>query len=849
MLETKQLKAQGLRFGRSFQMALRTSVIFSAEHPSLTRPLEQSFEQLNELLKETGQFTIGFVDNQVLINSVLTTDTHLAPLEKEFLKRGIAALTFEAGLTLARYKRIVTVLSAPATAIQEAGGIREFLEMNEIPGARIVVASRNQKKNEEGDTVIESDSEAFIISKQMAEDGNRDLMDSLDALLDAACVDQNARAAALANAGVMNPNHVGEGYGVPIAVPNLVVDKATKPGEGWDEHTDGERRGAGPLNGRGNGIGGNGNGNGGNGHGSGNGLGAGYSGSEDDSFVGLAPGAGGAGGGGSYYITSPASQPKSNNGGYSTFMELVQDSVNRSLMEENGNPRKSYLALARILRESRLDTVLAHFPEDKREELRTLPPEELAAEYIEHNTLELIAKQLKQIPQGQDKFVVEEDVLRLLARSLQATHMADRLAFKLAKFFQEFSTPPHLQAKIQDELRWTALTPRQKFTRLMEKGRYDFSDFRRMMEVIKDLHSQREPEKVVQLALHYFDFLDEYGVKVEAEELSRSVELIRAAKLGREPDTVTIIQRLGSVLLRKDVSELIHYQAANNLAVLSQSASLYESFDKVVLIAEVLRQGMGADQEKHKKCCLTALSRMLAPTSIDRLIEVYIANRADGNFAKVAASILRHSHPAGTEATLNHLIEEKNANIRMALLRLITQIGPITLEVIRKYLRNDQWYVVRNMCNLLAELRDPELAYHISDALRHPDPRVQQAALNALTRTRAHGRAALIATSLLEMAPIVLEPALDELQFLRAVESIPGLEDFAQSARTPAMLARRALQTLNSIPGETAITSLRGLAETAPEMIRKAAAELVAKRGVESVRDLGSNSNESRGIA
>src|SRR3954452_14400389 len=159
MSDAKQLKAQGLRFGRSFQMAIRTSVMFTADHPSLERPIEQSFNLLNELLKQFGQFTIGFVDNQILINTVLTTDPALAQLEKEFLKRGIAAFTFEAGLTLARYRRIIAVLSAAPTVIEQAGGIREYLELNELQGGRIVAASRNQKKTESGDTLIETDSE------------------------------------------------------------------------------------------------------------------------------------------------------------------------------------------------------------------------------------------------------------------------------------------------------------------------------------------------------------------------------------------------------------------------------------------------------------------------------------------------------------------------------------------------------------------------------------------------------------------------------------------------------------------------------------------------------------------
>ena len=853
MLDTKQLKALGLRFGRSFQTALRTSVMFSADHPSLERPLEQSFNLLNDLLKQIGQLTLGFVDNQVLINSVLTNDTGLAQLEKEFLKRGIAAFTFEPGLTLARYRKIVALLSAPAATIEQAGGIREFLEINDLQGGRIVAASRNQKKTETGDTLIETDSEAYIISKQLAEEGPRDFMESLDALLESACIDPATRNAALAGLTAMggDPNGIGKGYGVPVAVPNLVIDKSTEPGTGWAEGGPGGYGpgGGGPATGMGPGGTGGGTGLGpgfgpgggggfgpGIGSGAGSGGGFGVGGGGTDSLVGLDPTKNAPLPNG-YVITNPAGDPQSyspaTGGGYRTFMELVEDSVSRSLVEDKGNPRKSYLSLARILKESRLDTVLSYFPEGKRDDLRTLPPEQLAAEYVEENTLKLIAKKLTDAGKSrQDKYIIEEDVLRLLARSLQATHMADRLAFKLAKFFQDYSVPAHLQTKIQEELRWTALSPRQKWVRLMELEHYNYTEFRRLIEYVKELLAQREPEKVVELTVHYFAFLDGEKASVEQEELSRSIELIRATKLGREPETNLVIERLGKALLRDDVSELVHFQAANNLAILSQSSSVYEAFDKVLSIAELLRQSSSRDPEKHHKCCITGLSRMLAPTSIERLIELFIANRGDANLAKTAAAILRYSHPTGSEAVLRQLVDEKNANNRIALLRLIAQIGPACMEIARKLLEDERWYVVRNMCNLLAELRDPELAAQMEKPLHHADDRVQQAALNALLKTRAEGRGKLIADALADLAPSVVELALDEVLFLRSAECVPGLHRFLNSEKTPVLVGRKALQVLNATAGEEASIALHELArsQALTSELRQVAFELSRKR-------------------
>jgi len=223
----QQLKTLGLRFARALQMTVKTAGMFTVEHQSVDRPVLQSFQLLNTLLKEAGQFTFGFVDNQIMLNNLLTADTSLRQLETEFLKRGIAAVTFEPGLTLGRYKKIVSVLSVHTKVIEDVGGILSFLDQNEVEGARILPAAKNQKKDEHGDTIIETDSEAYILSKQMAaEDTPRDFLDSIDALLESACFDSSTRADVLSNLAARGID--GSGYGVPVGMPNLI---ALKDGE------------------------------------------------------------------------------------------------------------------------------------------------------------------------------------------------------------------------------------------------------------------------------------------------------------------------------------------------------------------------------------------------------------------------------------------------------------------------------------------------------------------------------------------------------------------------------------------------------------------------------------------
>src|SRR5579864_6793864 len=720
MLNSQQLKSLGLRFARALQMTVKTAVLFTVDHNSVERPIQSSFQFLNNLLKEAGQFTFGFVDNQVVLNNLLTTDTSIQQLQTEFLKRGIAAVTFEPGLTLARYKKLVGLLSVPTKNIDEAGGILRFLDQNELEGARIIPAARNQKKDEHGDTIIESDSESYILSKQMAEEqAPRDFLDSIDALMESACFDPAMRTEVLSDFASRGIDE--SGYGVPIGMPNLVILKDGEavsaaaqlgsggsgggtmtrgegPGQGGaafataagapgavgtfaagnSQSGSGESDAGGPLSsmwgGQGTGAAGSISasastgsdaqgavmraagagyprpaGSPGNGPGRGFGPGPGFS-PPNGSGTGDGPGAGPGLGRGAGPGFGPGPGPGTGdhtggsrggpggpgrgtmNGGPWTsgsgsFIELVEKSVQRSLMEEKGDPKKSYSSLAKILRNMGVDKILDHFPEERREELTSMPPEQLAAEYIEDTALQIAGTKLKSASEATQPLVVEEEVVRVLARSLQATHMADRLAQKLAKFIQDFAVPPHVQEKIREELHWSSLSSSKKYDQLMAVSHYSSIQFRRLMDLLKDLVTQREIDRATALASHYFEFLDEDRGQIDITELSRAPELIRSIPLAHLGFAAKTAERLGRTLLRDDIVEFIHSQAASALTVLAQSIVAFEDFQDVLAIGLSLEASNNRAPEKHKKCCALALSRLLPAAALERIIELFLQKR------------------------------------------------------------------------------------------------------------------------------------------------------------------------------------------------------------------------------
>jgi len=852
MLDSKQVKSLGLRFARALQTTIKTATVFTIEHKSAEGPIQQSFLLLNNLLKDVGPITFGFVDNQVILNNLLTTDPSLQKLETEFLKRGVAALTFEPGLTLGRYRKVIQVLSASTAAIDAAGGFLAFIDQNEIEGVRILPAARNQKKNQDGDTILETDSESYILSKQSIEDqAPRDFLDSIDALLESGGFDPSMRSEVLSTFATHGMD--GPGYGVPVDVPKLAV---VKDGEviapagapvGSSEGVDGGARGNALYAAAGQGPGG--------GHSGGAGpyaqpgrpiQSAGFA----DELTGSASIAYGTptNSGATGVASAWGSRGRSANGGPSTFLELVEASVQRSLQQDNGDPSKSYASLARILRSTGVDKILDQFPAERRQELASLPPERLAAEYIEDTALKLAGLKIQSSENTSRKILVEEEVVFVLGRSLQATHMADRLAQKLTKFIQDFAIPPHIQEKIREELQWTSFNSTKKYSRLMELARFSNIEFRRLLEFLKELVAQRDLDRATALVSHYFDFLDDPEATIESTDLSRAPDLLGTVPLAHADFTSQTAKRLARTLSRTDVSELIHLQAANAITKLAQSAAAFENFRDVLVIASSLETSNNRDRDKHKNCCGAGLARLLSRAAVERVIELYLAQRGDSAWSRTAATLLRFAVPSSIQSVIDRLVQESDARNRLALIRLAGQLGSASIEVATKYLSDERWYVVRNMCGVLTELRDPQLAEHVAPALRHSDARVQQAALNALCKTLSTKTAQTLADSIPALAPQVLDEALNQLLYLRNPNTISSLENFVASSRGNVVRATKAVRALGAIEEPTALSALARLVriEELDPAIRKAALTAISGQhspaATQVLQDLASSS-------
>jgi len=698
MLDKKQLKVLGLRYSRSLQIVLRTVGMLSIDHRVAAGPLQASFDLLNNLIKETGRFTLGFVENRIMLNNLLTTDPGLAQLENDFLKRGYGAVTYEPGLTLTRYKAAVAVLAANAKLIEEAGGAKKYLELNPLDGVRIFPAGKNQARTASGDTILETEAETFLAAKQnenyaMAAGGGGyggGGLDALSMLLESACMERS------------------DALGV---------------------------------------------------------------------------------------------------GGPSDIMKLIGPTVEAALVDRRGDPEKSCVALARILQEVSPDMVMGAFPAHRQVELKGAPPEQVASEFVEDTAIQWAVQKLATAPTGPEALVVEEDVVRVLVRSLQATRMANRMASKLASFVKEHVFPPTTYQKIQDELKWVALPSAQKHADLMALKRFSVIDFRRLIEHLRDLLKEQENPKAAELAKHYFDSLD--GAELFSDELSRGPELIHLMSRIRTDFAVSTAQRLCRALLRDDVNQFVHFQIANNLVILSKNVATFEEFETIVEIGTAMEKSLARDPGLHVKCCSNGLAALLPPAAVERTVELLMQHRDEAAWTRTAMLLIRWSGTPAIQKLFAMLEKEQVTAHRMALLRFIAQTGSVALDTARRQLSHEKWYVVRNACKLLGELKDPELLQHLGPVLQHEDERVQQAALTALNKNRVEGRGEVIAENLASFGPHLQEQVLEELLYLRDPSTISALAQFVfVDGRGKLTPSQKAVQAIAANPAEQSVELL-----------------------------------------
>jgi hypothetical protein len=773
MLDTKQLKVQGLRFARSLQTLVKMVNMFSADHKSAAGMLRRSYDLLNPLVKQSRYLTFGFVERRVLLNSILTDDPSLKPLENEFLKRGIGAVSFDAGITVAAFGKAIAAIAASTKLIEESGGLLPFLESRQLEFVRVFPAVKNEVRNEDGDTVLEMGSEEYLISKALT-NINPGSTQGIEAIL-----------------GHLESGGSGESYGGGGIGGSLSMG----------------------------GGGGTGNGDGG---GTGNGTGGGDS---------VAGGTAGPGSGAGLFVGAGGAR-KSGTGYLTEIQRIAEQKFEASLTNPDEDPQKAYMELARVLSNMRPDTVLSNLTTAPVAQGDGAAKEEVTAQVFEDTALRWALRRLAATPEGEEAVIVEEQIFRVLMRSLQATHAASRLAQKLAEYAREYALPKHTFERLQQEVRWLTLTPQGRVRELLSVEHFNASEFRRALDLIKELIRTGNVEQAGALGAQYFSIFEDH-LSIRNEEVGRIPELLRSLSGVQGEFWTMAAYRLSEALTSAKLNQLIHVQVVNSLVALARIAATYEDFALVRNVGDALESSAARDSAAHALCCNNALRLLLQPSSVDRIVEIFLEKKPDSAWIKAVTGLLRWTDANTLERIFRRLDIEPLAANRLALIRLLGRVGPGGLSPARQRLQHQEWYVIRNACKLLGDLKDPDLLEQLTPVFVHKDERVQKAAFQAIKESRLPKRKTTIAKVLPQLSPLLLEDALGELVFQPDPEVLSALEEYFSAPAPSSIWAMvRVVKVMAAMPQAPAAEALAriSLNENLDESVRRAAQEALVAR-------------------
>jgi hypothetical protein len=507
------------------------------------------------------------------------------------------------------------------------------------------------------------------------------------------------------------------------------------------------------------------------------------------------------------------------------LLEVVRKVSQAVWSNPEADPGQMIQVVTQLLEELNPDHLIRALPQSRQAELAGRPAGEVATELAEDAAVEWASTRFGGSGTGQqDGGAAGEEVVRVLSRAIQTAAVAERLLQKLGQLVQRGILPATVLARVSDEMSWSSWKPTERYAHLMGLERFAAKDFRHLTDFLTRARPENLLDEANDVARHFLDCTDRGSSQERLEGMAYLPELIQAITiLGSLAFVREVASRLSAQLGR---SEPYHRVIAAALATAGRSLAMSEDFDSAARIGTELEASVQSDPVRHADCCGKALQNLLDDATIERLVKLNLHRSKDPMVSRSIATLLRLADAQAAEIVFRMLEVERSATERSRLLHTVRQLGEGSIRAARKRLGDERWYVVRNACMILGAMKDPNLTGHLEPALRHPDQRVQEAALTAIIRSNVPGRGAALVRALPALPAHLQESTLDELVLLKDGSALEPLEDLLlQHSSVKAGVLEKALLALAAIPDERVVDILgRILAYSeAPASLRRMA--------------------------
>jgi HEAT repeat protein len=247
-------------------------------------------------------------------------------------------------------------------------------------------------------------------------------------------------------------------------------------------------------------------------------------------------------------------------------------------------------------------------------------------------------------------------------------------------------------------------------------------------------------------------------------------------------------------------------------------------------------EARGGPAVEHRGYGIT-LRRVLPRSTLERLVRMV----ARGEQRAEAVVVLKRMGADGTEVLLKHLAESEDIGERRQYYNALKDMTEGTSLLIHM-LSHDQWFVVRNVVELCAELKLEPAVPALTKLMAHDEERVRKAAAAALGRIGGSAAAEGLRKAFNDPSPAVRMHAAQELDGRRAKGMAMTLAVAAEEEQK-SDVQREMYLALGRIGSVEAIQALLKVAEPVKGFFRRkpSARRLAAVAGLHAAGPSGAN--------
>jgi HEAT repeat protein len=270
--------------------------------------------------------------------------------------------------------------------------------------------------------------------------------------------------------------------------------------------------------------------------------------------------------------------------------------------------------------------------------------------------------------------------------------------------------------------------------------------------------------------------------------------------------------------------ELVH-----SLAEATTDADVAESLNQLIAAGElatrqgewkeVLKAAYGLVQLEGKigehRGFIIALRRLLPRSVLEQMARF----TAQGTMKAEAGAVLRRMGADGTEVLLHALVNADDMADRRAYFNALKEMTEGS-ELLIHMLSHDQWFVVRNVADLVGELRLEPAVPALARQIGHSDERVRRAVAGALGRIGGPHAVEPLRRALRDPIPGVRLEAAKELDGRKNRNLAMSLAVAAEEEKKPDVQKEMYL-ALGRIGSNEALQALRKAAEPGGKLLRR----------------------------